>query len=146
MRNRTLYDTPHVRSDAVYKMEFIAEKPGDASRWRTGLFAGNSLAGAGLKDWTMLLALLIPLFFLGAIKANGKMHHKSRKPFTFLELPQELRDMVYEHFLEDPIYPPPPRSLVQRSSLGWIYPSTSSASHARRHNKWIFLANKQVYA
>ncbi|CAA9960930.1 hypothetical protein PTNB73_05356 [Pyrenophora teres f. teres] len=78
------------------------------------------------------------------------MQQKSRKPFPFLELPQELRDMVYEHFLEDPVYPPPPRSLVQRSSLEWMYPSlltsASSASRSRRHSKWIFLANKQVYA
>ncbi|RMZ70805.1 hypothetical protein GMOD_00008441 [Pyrenophora seminiperda CCB06] len=78
------------------------------------------------------------------------MQYNSRKAFPFLKLPQELRDMVYEHFLEDPIYPPPPRSLVQRSSLEWLYPgfltSTSPASRSRRHSKWLFLANKQIYS
>ncbi|KAA8621025.1 hypothetical protein A1F94_013501 [Pyrenophora tritici-repentis] len=131
-------------------MASMVEERDDASRWQTGSFMENALAGVDLKGWATLLALLIPLFLLGAVQAHRKMQHKSRKPFPFLELPQELRDMVYEHFLEDPVYPPPPRSLVQRSSLEWMYPSlltsASSASRSRRHSKWIFLANKQVYA
>ncbi|KAF2466287.1 uncharacterized protein BDR25DRAFT_268714 [Lindgomyces ingoldianus] len=72
-------------------------------------------------------------------------------PFRFMDLPPELRDMVYEYLLEDPYYPPPPASeKKQISPLSWIMSSrTGRASvggrpEARKSN-WVFLVNRQVY-
>lgn len=96
-----------------------------------------------------LLALFFPLFLVLAFRRHIKMQQANKKPFPFMNLPQELRDMVYEHFIEDPSYPPPPPSQHHRSSLDWILPglrsSPSASSRSSRKGNWIFLANKQVY-
>ncbi|KAF1844172.1 uncharacterized protein K460DRAFT_287877 [Cucurbitaria berberidis CBS 394.84] len=95
-----------------------------------------------------VLAVIVPLILLCAIRRYQKMQYENRKPFPFMQLPQELRDMVYEHLIEDPVYPPPQLRLNHGSSL-WMIPglwSSSAASSRRLHtSNWIFLANKQVY-
>ncbi|KAF1830431.1 hypothetical protein BDW02DRAFT_573019 [Decorospora gaudefroyi] len=106
--------------------------------------------GLGLKIWVTLTALLLPLALLVAIQRYRKMQQQARKPFPFLKLPQELRDMVYEYLIEDPIYPPPPARQHQRSALGWMKPgrwtcTSITASAQRRVSTSIFLVNKQIY-
>jgi hypothetical protein len=49
-----------------------------------------------------LAAILLPLLLFTLTIRHGKMQQRDQKPFPFLELPQELRDMVYEYFLDDP--------------------------------------------
>jgi hypothetical protein len=109
-----------------------------------------TISGVELKGCMTLLALVLPLLFFVALSKYRKMQYQNKKPFPFLELPQELRDMVYEYFLDDPAYPPPARNELQRSTLDWVRParwaSTSMSSGTRHGNKRIFLANKQVYA
>lgn len=77
------------------------------------------------------------------------MQEAKRKPFPFLKLPRELRDLIYENLLEDPEYPAPLASQPQSSSFGWILPrrraTSSSSSHPAHESNWVFLANKQLY-
>jgi hypothetical protein len=104
-----------------------------------------------------LAAILLPLLLFTLTIRHGKMQQRDQKPFPFLELPQELRDMVYEYFLDDPVYPAPARQSFQTPSVvSWMKPGrwTSSSSSpvaaaaypSRPGSKWIFLANKQIYA
>ncbi|KAG9191483.1 hypothetical protein G6011_10217 [Alternaria panax] len=129
-------------------MAFALTKANELSRWRTGL-TYYTVSGVELKGWITLLALLLPLLFIVALARYRKMQYQHKKPFPFLKLPQELRDMVYEHFLDDPQYPPPARNELQRSSLNWMTParwaSTSTSSDTQHESKAVFLANKQVY-
>ncbi|ORY05918.1 hypothetical protein BCR34DRAFT_490543 [Clohesyomyces aquaticus] len=97
-----------------------------------------------------LLALLTPIvIFLTRRRMN--MQATPSTPFPFLDLPPELRDMVYEYMLEDPYYPPPPASeKKQMSPLSWIMRSRNSAGaggkrYEPRVSNWIFLANRKVY-
>ncbi|KAL6705614.1 hypothetical protein ACN47E_006561 [Coniothyrium glycines] len=94
------------------------------------------------------LVVVLPLI-IWALQAFHKMQEAKRKPFRFLELPQELRDMVYENLLEEPDYPAPSPTLQRGSSIEWIMPkrwsSNSDSSPATHKSNWIFLANKQVY-
>lgn len=84
------------------------------------------------------------------------MQNGNGNPFPFMELPPELRDMVYENLLEDPYYPPPPPCAKHHGSpLNWMLPgrwSSGSAEqqkgrgHGKKRSNWIFLANKQIYS
>ncbi|EOA85435.1 uncharacterized protein SETTUDRAFT_90043 [Exserohilum turcica Et28A] len=109
----------------------------------------------GTKTWTTLAALAVPLLFCVAALQYRKMQQRQQKPFPFLDLPQELRDMVYEYFLHDPVYPAPApvRPTFPTSSLDWMKPgrwttatTAASASPPQPGSKWLFLANKQIYA
>ncbi|RAR09016.1 hypothetical protein DDE82_001925 [Stemphylium lycopersici] len=120
--------------------------------WWTTLPSSEYAAQLWVRSWTTLAAVILPLLLLVSIKQYRRMQQQAQKPFPFLDLPQELRDMVYEHFLDDPVYPAPAATSYQQSTLDWIRPgrwtlsTSSSASKARSGSKWIFLANKQVYA
>ena len=78
-----------------------------------------------------------------------KMQNQNNTPFPFLELPQELRDMVYENLLEDPHYPPPQPS-PQNHGLSWLpsIPQLSSkdSEDTSHQSNFLFLANKQIYS
>jgi hypothetical protein len=84
-------------------------------------------------------------------------HDHSSKPFPFLDLPPELRDLVYENLLEDPYFPPPP-TCAKHAGFGlpsfdfWstVVPGRRASevvrAQAKRKSNWVFLANKQTYA
>ncbi|KAF2727285.1 hypothetical protein EJ04DRAFT_451620 [Polyplosphaeria fusca] len=83
------------------------------------------------------------------------MQTEQKKPFRFLDLPAELRDMIYDHLLEDPYFPLPPTCGKQHQhstlpSLGWVLPgrrlsaARAGATGPRRCN-WMLLANRQCY-
>ncbi|KAF2124890.1 hypothetical protein P153DRAFT_370784 [Dothidotthia symphoricarpi CBS 119687] len=97
-----------------------------------------------------LLTLLIPLSLYYMHKHYQKMQDKNRKPFAFTALPRELRDMIYTHLLEDPIYPLPPTSPSSSSSY-WIIPGRWTAPILRpqprvpKKGNWVLLANKQLH-
>lgn len=88
------------------------------------------------------------------------MRSRQAAPFPFLELPLELRTMVYNNLLEDPYYPPPaPCSHQHESPFSWLMPGLFPPSqeprpqltHQPKHHRttkpsnWLFLANKQTY-
>ncbi|EMD94563.1 hypothetical protein COCC4DRAFT_152777 [Bipolaris maydis ATCC 48331] len=105
-----------------------------------------------MDTWFITLAaILLPLVIFVITIRRRQTHQREQKQFPFLELPQELRDMVYEYFLDDPVYPAPPRpSFHTPSVVSWMNPtrwtsSTPSRPH-QRSNKCIFLANKQIHA
>lgn len=105
-------------------------------------FSSAVTANLGFK----LLALLFLALLPWAIAKYQKMQDEQRMPFPFLELPQELRDMVYEHLMEDPTYPPPRPCSKHTRSL-WSIPGrrlSTSKGHNHKAN-WIMLANKQIY-
>lgn len=80
----------------------------------------------------------------------SKMQDLNAQPFPFMELPPELRDMVYEYLVEDPHYPPPAPKTPDSPLLNWFMPSqfssTPSKQEQRPKKSWIFLASKQIYA
>jgi hypothetical protein len=105
--------------------------------------------GFGRSAVGTLLALILPLLIYCAVRTYNKMQAENQKPFPFLELPQELRDMVYENLLEDPAYPPPPACPTPTSSMDWMllrrWPSASPTPPLPKRSNWILLANKQIY-
>ncbi|KAL5412990.1 hypothetical protein PMIN06_004460 [Paraphaeosphaeria minitans] len=78
------------------------------------------------------------------------MQNHNNAPFPFMQLPPELRDMVYENLLEDPHYPPP-RPCPETRSPSWLSSmaqigSSTDAKTAGHKSNFLFLANKQIYA
>ena len=71
--------------------------------------------------------------------------------FPFMQLPPELRDMVYEHLLEDPHYPPPPPPCSRHSHSSFltsIIPGSRrpSCTPSTKKSNWLFLTCKQIHA
>lgn len=102
-----------------------------------------------LPELFTFVAILLRLSITLLKRIIRKMLNLNDTPFPFLELPQELRDMVYENLLEDPHYPPP-QPTPQDNGLSWL-PSmpqlSSSASETTKHqSNFLFLANKQIYS
>ncbi|KAH7066775.1 hypothetical protein BKA63DRAFT_127567 [Paraphoma chrysanthemicola] len=97
-----------------------------------------------------LVAVVLPSLLLWAYKKYRKMQEDSKKPFPFLQLPQELRDMVYEYLVEDPSYPVPSKCPKHTSTVDWMLParwsSTSSSSPHHKPSNWILLASKQIHS
>ncbi|KAH8731679.1 hypothetical protein GQ44DRAFT_587567, partial [Phaeosphaeriaceae sp. PMI808] len=90
-------------------------------------------------------ALILPLLLL---YAGIRYRNSRRKPFPFLKLPQELRDMIYNNLIENPAYPPPPACPKQTSRMDWIRPSqwlSAPPSRRPKPSNWIMLANKQIF-
>jgi hypothetical protein len=102
----------------------------------------------GVAIWLTTAALIIPLLLHRAIKRHQKMQEDNKRPFPFLELPQELRDMVYEHLLEErPTYPPPPRCPKHASTMTWMLPGRWTSSIPQpKPSTWLLLANRQIHA
>jgi hypothetical protein len=100
-------------------------------------------------------SLLLP--FLTLYRRFRIMQSRNAAPFPFLELPLELRTMVYNELLEDPYYPPPaPCAQKQNFLFSWLMPSPSAPSptaptyephhHLKtKPSNWLFIANKQTY-
>ncbi|KAF2715790.1 hypothetical protein K504DRAFT_469898 [Pleomassaria siparia CBS 279.74] len=72
------------------------------------------------------------------------------QPFRFMDMPPELREMVYEYLVEDPYYPPPSTEATLSSPLlNWLMPSwplQPAPEKKPKKGSWIFLASKQIYA
>lgn len=106
-------------------------------------FPSTIAANFRLTLLTLLFLVLLPWAFA----RYQKMQDDQKRPFPFLELPQELRDMVYDHFMEDPVYPPPRPCPTHNKSL-WSIPgrrSSTSSTGAIHKANWLMLANKQIY-
>lgn len=134
---------PHLVEDIVtspiYKLNLNIPIP-----WRSFC----SLDFGTLATTITSLAVVLPVLFC-AVKEVVRMQNARRKPFPLLDLPRELRDLIYENLLEDPEYPAPLAKQQHGSSLGWILPgrrsSAPESSPPTHKSNWIFLANKQVY-
>lgn len=99
-----------------------------------------------LLPLTFVFARLAFILLKSAIKT---MQNQSNAPFPFMELPPELRDMVYENLLEDPHYPPP-RPCPKPRGPSWLpsmpqIGSTDTETTSHKSN-FLFLANKQIYS
>lgn len=99
---------------------------------------------------TIFLAFALSHLLSWTLTTYETMQDDRRPPFPFMNLPRELRDMVYEHLIEDPIYPPPPTSQQPTSSLSWVIPERWSSlatltPTTPKASTWIFLASKQVH-
>ena len=93
-----------------------------------------------LAFWSFAIAFVASFPFLVRYFKMRAAHETA--PFPFLELPAELRELIYDHLIQDPSYPPsrsPPRVL---SSFGWLLPRRQGPSNSN----WIMLANRQVYS
>jgi hypothetical protein len=103
----------------------------------------------GVASLLTAAALLVPLLLLLALSRYRKMQEDNRVPFPFLDLPQELRDMVYEQLLEDPAYPAPSKCPKHASAMDWMLPnawSTSTCAPQRpKRSNWLLLVNRQIY-
>ncbi|KAF2828078.1 hypothetical protein CC86DRAFT_369223 [Ophiobolus disseminans] len=92
------------------------------------------------------LTLLIPW----TLAKYNKMQQENKAPFPLMNLPRELRDLIYEHLIEEPEYPPPPPTQKLTPSISWMLPdlwksSSSSLTPYQKPGTWILLANKQVH-
>lgn len=96
-----------------------------------------------------LFAYLLAIPFILLKRAIKIMQNLNDVPFPFLDLPQELRDMVYENLLEDPHYPPP-RPCPENSGPSWLSSMSQLASRdnesTSHKSNFIFLANKQIHS
>jgi hypothetical protein len=103
--------------------------------------------GVGETASLTLIAIIVPLLSLWTIKRYKTMQDENRKPFPFMELPRELRDMIYENLIEDPSYPPPAACTKHASTMDWMLPgrwSSASATSQHRRSNWIMLTDKQI--
>lgn len=120
---------------------------GSPTLWKT--YFALVLPRFGVASLVTLVALIVPFLLLWVVKRYRKMQEENRTPFPFMELPQELRDLVYENLIEDPAYPSPPACQKHTSTMDWMLPgrwsSTSSASQQSKRSNWILLTNKQIY-
>jgi hypothetical protein len=81
------------------------------------------------------------------------MQDLNAQPFPFMEMPPELRDMVYEYLVEDPYYPPqePPSPTSIFNPVSWLSKAQALSNSGEGKQKpkkgsWIFLTCKQIYA
>lgn len=101
--------------------------------------------------FTCLLVLLPSLYIL--YKIILKMATPTPQPsklFPFLDLPAELREMVYENLIEDPHYPAQGRCAKHAGTfvanfLGHEWGWQTKRTMQERRSNWIFLANRQIY-
>jgi hypothetical protein len=135
----------------VIEIESVA---GMISKGFPASWSTSSLVFPSLGVWSLTLAaLILPSLLLWAVKRYYKMQEDNRAPFQFMELPQELRDLVYEHLIEDlienPSYPPRPTCSKHAKAASWMNPSrwssTPLSSPHQKQSNLLFLANKQIY-
>jgi hypothetical protein len=136
-----MHQTPPVDHHA-FKMESVS---GVASEGPTAYFI-LEVPSSVVAVLLTAIALLLPIL-LRIHKKYRKMQEDGKTPFPFLELPQELRDMVYEHLLEEhPAYPPPPTCPKHASAMDWMLPGRwSSTSPQPKPSNWIMLTSKQIH-
>ncbi|KAF2202481.1 hypothetical protein GQ43DRAFT_455067 [Delitschia confertaspora ATCC 74209] len=99
-----------------------------------------------------LLAVTLPLLFI-ILKGIKTKQTKTRR-FQFLDLPPELRGMVYDFLLEDPRYPSKP--ILPKMTLPSVWrmltrrPNPSSSTivfpKEKKPSNWIFATNRQIHA
>ncbi|KAJ4288633.1 hypothetical protein N0V90_011870 [Kalmusia sp. IMI 367209] len=128
-------DTPHIHVAQFMRNAII--RPGLPAQW---LFS--------ISEPLTFVALLFYIAFIFLKHVITKMQNRNDAPFPFMELPPELRDMVYENLLEDPHFPPP-RPCPQNRGPSWL-PSlpqigSSDSSNMGHKSNFLFLANKQIY-
>ncbi|PSN74989.1 hypothetical protein BS50DRAFT_479784 [Corynespora cassiicola Philippines] len=98
-----------------------------------------------------LLALLTPpvLYYIYRRIMDAQIQ---AKPFPFMELPPELREMVYDYLVEDPHYPPPAKCVPDSGSVNkWMvplrWPAVATQGEKKgKNSNWLLLANKQINA
>lgn len=102
-----------------------------------------------IAELSVLLTLFLRLILILPTRAIHIMQNQHNAPFPFMELPPELRDMIYENLLEDPHYPPP-RPCPKNRGPSWLpnMPGVGSSNDEATDHKsnFLFLANKQIYA
>jgi hypothetical protein len=71
------------------------------SSWSS--YAASTIPSFVLASLTLLAAILLAHLISWTMQEYQKMQDERRPSFPFLNLPRELRDMVYEHLIEGPI-------------------------------------------
>ncbi|OCK80227.1 hypothetical protein K432DRAFT_382408 [Lepidopterella palustris CBS 459.81] len=92
-----------------------------------------------LVVWSLVVTVLISVPFFVRHFSMQAPHEVT--PFPFLDLPRELRDIVYENLIQNPSYPPCTPSPKALSRFGWLLPQRPAPSTSN----WVMLSNHQVY-
>jgi hypothetical protein len=143
-----MYQTPQVEHLAM-ELESASGVLSERSPASWTAYLALESPSFGVASLLTAAALIVPLLLFWAVRRYRKMQEQNRVPFRFLDLPQELRDMVYEQLIEDPAYPPPSKCPKHASAMDWMLPSRFSyspcAPQRPKRSNWILLVNKQIY-
>lgn len=120
----------------------------------TGLFVllpGRYIFPQHIPTLTSFLVLLPTLYLLSHhLREMATAPQPPSKPFPFLDLPAELREMVYENLIEDPHYPAKERCAKHAGAFASVFGhqwswQAKKAPHEERKSNWILLANRQIH-
>jgi hypothetical protein len=150
-----------VRNTALYMALALVDSPQFAPRFMRSCKYMFGAASPLQWNYTIIAAFTFASLLLLSFILHRRfkmMQSQNATPFPFLELPLELRTMVYNELVEDPYYPPPAPCTQTSNSLSWLMPglfppSPTAPSHGPQHqhhtktkpSNWLFIANKQTY-